>query len=291
MSNTATSNDSGDGSGTSGSKSSNNTTIIVLATLMSIVGALLIAGAVLACIRCRRRRSKLFSRGITPIDDEEIETWKGNRVEKGLGDGAELTTRSEGRQGHQKHESVSSTKKPPSLIVYNRQSEERFQPRSPPPSGGLHGKMSFDGPKMSIDKELPFTPIQARAPNAREGLTDETVPGDQPFIPSPKRQTSRLAKAHPRHPRQAHTRNKSSRSTISLNHTHTEGFHNGYESDAGMTYRASHDQQRYYPQHSGAQSGSSIPPRLSFSDDWPSSGGLSPRPSVVRREDIGRAIG
>lgn len=264
---------------------------------MSIVGALLIAGAILACIRCRRRRSKLFSRGVTPIDDEEIETWKGNRVEKGLGDGAELTPHSESRQGHQKHESVSSTKKPPSVIVYNRRSEERFQPRSPPMSGGLHGKMSFDGGKMSLDKELPFTPIQARAPNAREGLTDETIPGDEPFIPSPKRQTSRLAKAHPRHPRQAHMRNKSSRSTISLNNTYPEGYNqnnnnnNGYESDADMTYRASHDQQRFYPRHLRVLSGSSIAPRLSFSDDWLSSGGLSPRPLIVRREDIGRAIG
>lgn len=291
-SNTASSS-SANGDGSSSSDSGNKTTVIVLATLMSIVGALLIAGAILAIIRCRRRRSTLFSRGITPIDDEEIETWKGNRVEKGLGDGAELTTTSpDSRHGHQKHESVGSTKKPPSVIVYNRRSEERFQPRSPPVSAGLHGKMSFEGRKMSLDKELPFTPIQARAPNAREGLTDETIPGDPSFIPSPKRQTSRLSK-HPRQPRQAHMRNKSSRSTISLNNMYTgDGYHNnGYESDADMAYRASHDQQRFHPHQSRALSGSPITPRLSLTDEWPASGGLSPRPLVVRREDIGRAFG
>lgn len=289
-SNAASSDDSGDGSDDSQSNSGNKTTVIVLATLMSIVGACLIAGAILAFIRCRRRRTKLFSRGITPIDDEEIETWKGNRVEKSLEDGAELTARLESR-GHQKHESVSSTKKPPSLIVYSRRSEERFHPRSPPMTG-LHSKMSFDGGKMSLDKELPFTPIQARAPNAREGLTDEAIPGDQPFIPSPKRQTSRLSKTHPRSPRQAHTRNKSSRSTISLNHIYNmDGYNNqGYESDVDITSRASHDQHRFHPHHSRVLSTSSIPPRLSLSDDWPS-GGLSPRPLIVRREDIGRAIG
>lgn len=270
-------------------------TVIILSTIMSIVGVCLLAGLIYSCIHCRRRRLKLFNRGITPIDDEEIERWKGNRNEKDLEE-ATGQTRLSDRKSHQKQESVSSTKKPASVIVYARQSEER-SPRSPPVQG-YYGKLSLDGRKMSLDKELPFTPIQARAPNAREGLTDKMVPGDEPFIPGPKRQTSRLSKAHsPRHPRQAHARNKSSRSSASLNN-YLEGYggyagysgYGGYESDADMTHRASHEQQTFHSRHSRMFSSSSIPPRLSLSDDWPSHDVISPRP-LIRREDIGRAIG
>jgi hypothetical protein len=72
-----------------------------------------------------------------------------------------------------------------------------------------------------MDKSLPQTPIQARAPNSRPGLTDESVPGDDPFImpQSPKRAAARLAKPPPLSfagafgPRVHHVRGRSSRSS------------------------------------------------------------------------------
>ncbi|KAG8165170.1 hypothetical protein KVR01_005445 [Diaporthe batatas] len=275
--------DNGNGSDSS---DPNRTTIVVLSTVLSVVGVILVVGATLFCLRCRRRRSKLFRRGITPIDDDEIETWKSSRREKELGDDAGLTKYSDSN-GHVKHESVSSTRKSTSVIVYSntRRSEER-SPRSPR-AQFQYGKRSLDGRKISLDKELPQTPIQARAPNAREGLTDDAVPGDDPFIQYPKRQTSRLSKTppnHPQHPRHAHTRTRSSFSLRSL------GDHiRGYDSEVELTPRTSQDCHDYQARrsndhHSRVFSSSSIPPRLSLSNDWPGS-------PQLRQAMIGRAIG
>lgn len=271
----------------SGSSDGNRTTVIVLSTVLSVVGVILVIGAALVCLRCRRRRSKLFRRGITPIDDDEIETWKSRRNEKELGDDAGLTSYGD-NNGHAKHESVSSTRKSTSVIVYSnaRRSEER-SPRSPR-TQFHHGKRSLDGRKISLDKELPQTPIQARAPNAREGLTDDAVPGDDPFVQYPRRQASRLSKMppnqHPQQPRHAHTRTRSSFSLRSL------GDHiRGYDSEVELTPRTSHDYHEYQGRHSNDQhsrvfSSSSIPPRLSLSNDWPGS-------PQLRQDMIGRAIG
>lgn len=273
--------DNGNGSDSS---DLNRTTVIVLSTVLSVVGVILVVGAALFCLRCRRRRSKLFRRGITPIDDDEIETWKSSRREKELGDDAGLTRYGD-NHGHVKHESVSSTRKSTSVIVYSnaRRSEER-SPRSPR-TQFQYGKRSLDGRKISFDKELPQTPIQARAPNAREGLTDDAVPGDDPFIQYPKRQTSRLSKNppnHPQQPRHAHTRTRSSFSLRSL------GDHiRGYDSEVELTPRTSHDCHDYQARRSNDHHSrvfSSIPPRLSLSNDWPG----SPR---LRQDMIGRAIG
>lgn len=264
------------------SSGEDRTTVIILATVLSVFGCLAIGLMVWTCLRCRRRK-RLFNRGITPIGDEEIETWKGhNRAEKGIEtsvpqDSAPTPARPDsGRGGHQQQDSISSVRKPPSVIVYARQSEE-LSPRSPT-TPYYFPKMSLDG-KRSFDKDLPFTPIQARAPNAREGLTDETIPGDDPYIASPRRHPSRLTKG-PRTSvsmgRLAHTRNKSSRSSLSLRNL-AVGV--GYDSDHEI----------YNPGQSRVSS--DVPPLLSLSEDWPAGGGgLSPRP-VLRAEEIGRAIG
>lgn len=268
------------------SSGGDRTTVIVLATVMSIIGCLLIAVGIWVFMRCRRRRSKLFSRGITPIGDDEIETWKGQRTEKGhdMDDGPHSPSqggRTEDDKGHQKSESTTSIKKPPSVIVYARKSEE-WSPRSPTMPDYPFSKTSLDIGKRSFEKELPMTPIQARAPNAREGLTDEAIPGDEPFVSSPKRRGSRLSKGT-RYPNHAHSRTKSNRSSSSLHRLGDRVF--GYESD---DYRPSHE---YYPGHSRVSS-SQDPPRLSLAEDWPAgSGGLSAQPLAVRAEDIGRAIG
>jgi hypothetical protein len=136
------------------------------------------------------------------------------------------------------------------------------------------------------------------APNARVGLTDESVPGDEPYLPGPKRQASRLSKM-PRRGSHQHMRTRSSRS--SLRSFGDYPFHSYYGgSDLELSPRASHEQHPpppFYgssPQserygHSRVYSTSSIPPRTSFGDDVVA-GGLSPRP-LLRDHDIGRAIG
>ncbi|KAF3769131.1 hypothetical protein M406DRAFT_107730 [Cryphonectria parasitica EP155] len=270
-----------------GSSDGSRSTIIILSTVLSTIGLIILAGGIWACLRYRRRRSRLFGRGITPIGDDEIETWKGHRNEKGLGDGNQrhaappFSSSDPNSRGHQKQESTSSTKKPPSVIVYARRSEEQWA-RSPS-TPGHYGQSSWDGGKTSFDKELPFTPIHARAPNAREGLTDEAIPGDVPFVQSPKRQGSRLYKP-PRAPPHAHTRHKSSRSSSSL---HRLG--DGVRYSDVDEYRYSHE--GYQNRSRGCSVSSPPPPRLSLSRDWPDgNGGLSPRP-LVRPDEIGRAIG
>ncbi|KAM7209320.1 hypothetical protein V8F20_000370 [Naviculisporaceae sp. PSN 640] len=279
---------------------SNRTLVITLSSVLSVVGALLILGAILICWRYRRNRKHLFSRGISPIDDDEIATWKVPRNEKAAmmagetdieAEAATAGPASSGPQ-HGKHASTSSVRKPPSVIVYSNahgrgdyrtSQEEGGSPRSFGQSGG---QSPYYG-KSSLDKALPQTPIQARAPNARAGLTDESIPGDDPFLPSPKRHPSRLSKMPPTFSsqRRAHARTRSSRSS-----THSFSGYGHVGSDVGLSSRHSHDNYpSTYRNHSRVYSSSSIPPRLSFGDDGPL-GGLSPRP-VFRDEEIGRAIG
>ncbi|KAK3945326.1 hypothetical protein QBC46DRAFT_433684 [Diplogelasinospora grovesii] len=294
-------------SGSDASDIGNNSTLVItLSTVLSVVGCLLIVGTAVVCWRYRRRRRvPFFSRGISPIDDDEIATWKVARDEK-AGTGGETDVEAAGAAsgaaagagpaaataagtggdrspGHAKHTSTSSAKKAPSVIVYNkghgsRQSADDGSPRST--------NHTSHGGKTSFDKELPQTPIQARAPNARAGLTDESIPGDDPFLPSPKRHPSRLAKMPPHisSPRSVHTRTRSSRSS-------TRSFSGyGYAgSELELAPRHSHDNYQSHNSHSRIYSSSSIPPRLSFGEDGVV-GGLSPRPSF-RDQDIGRAIG
>lgn len=291
---------------------SNRTLIITLSTVLSVVGVLLVVGAMLLCCRYKRRRLPFFNRGISPIDDDEIETWKVNKpaekeaaVAAAAGVYRQDRYTTSGRRSHAKQPSSGSTiKSPPSVIVYQRQSEELASPRSF--TAAPTTRTSRYGARVSLDKDLPGTPAQARAPNARAGLTDETVPGDPSFLPSPRRQTSRLSKPPPaRGASSHHHRTRSSRSSA----TSLRSFmYAGSEMELQMptsprvsndAYRGGghHSQLQHHhssssgsgQQHSRVYSSSSVPPRLSFSDDTALIGGLSPRP--LFRDDIGRAIG
>ncbi|KAK3330187.1 hypothetical protein B0H66DRAFT_597734 [Apodospora peruviana] len=283
---------------------SNRTLVITLSTVLSVVGLLLVVGAILICWKYRRHRAPFFSRGISPIDDDEIATWKVPRNEKAGMTGGETDVEAEGaalgaaagaRDGgsptHAKHASTSSIKKPPSVIVYsNAHGQGGYQgsvDEGSPRSFAQSSTQTTPYGKASFDKALPQTPIQARAPNARAGLTDEAIPGDDPFLPSPKRQPSRLSKMPPgfSSQRRAHTRARSSRSS-----THSFGGYGYASSDVGLSPRHSHDNY-VSPQrtHTRVYSSSSIPPRLSFGDEG-LIGGLSPRP-LFRDDEIGKAIG
>jgi hypothetical protein len=322
---TVTNSSPGDGSssGIDGGMGTNRNLVIILSTVLSVAGVLIIVAAVLICRRYRKGRFPFFTRGVSPIDDDEIATWKVPRNEKGLlpddeaaGGGAVVAgaaaatmagagavtrnSRDSGRgPSHGKHASTSSIKKPPSVIVYANPQGQGGYRRSSDDSSPRSFVSAMDssvarspGQKMSFDKILPQTPIQAKAPNARVGLTDESIPGDVPFIPSAKRQPSRLSKiptglspSQRRH----HVRTRSSRSS-----TRSFGDYAYSASDLGISARHSHD---YVPRsytHNAvnnwqAYSSASIPPRLSFSDESVINGNLSPRP--LFDHEIGRAIG
>ncbi|QBZ55425.1 hypothetical protein PoMZ_00322 [Pyricularia oryzae] len=262
---------------------------ITVASIISAAGVLFIIAGFLLYRRYKQRRPPFFHRGITPIDDEEIESWKISREirdEEKSGGAFEKETGLEasgangnGTQGHTRGaESTSSLKKVPSaVIVYQstpaqqsqpfasgagRQSEE-FSPRS------IHSPLRISkygaygsGGRVSIDRDYPQTPIQARAPNAREGLTDESVPGDVPYLPQTRRHPSRISKLPGPLQQTQSLQHKLRHSKSSTgHHAHARG-------------------------HNRVYSNSETPPRVSFSDDFLN----SPRPLLLR-EDIGRAIG
>ncbi|KAL1843013.1 hypothetical protein VTJ49DRAFT_3327 [Mycothermus thermophilus] len=231
---------SSDGSN-SGTGNDNRTLAIVLSSTVSVFGLVVLVAIIVFCRRRRRhqRGLPLFKRGVSPIDDDEIERWKSPRTEKAgelglptlVGDTdveADAALRKEmGRRGkpspqqHTKNLSTSSVKKPPSVIVYNNPTHTTttVASASAATAAAAAGRYATDAEsrrsfhqshhryhsnsgsrKTSLDKALPQTPIQARAPNSRAGLTDESVPGDDPFImpsPSPRRAPSRLSKPPP----------------------------------------------------------------------------------------------
>lgn len=257
--------------------------MIALSTVLSVVGVVLIVGAICLCYRYRygrlplSRRGPFSRRGITPIDDEEIESWKASR---GIEKSTTIVV--------DKFDFPPPVRKPPSVIVYQNHNE--YQPRasSDVSPRSLYHKRSMDNKSI----ELPHTPVLARAPNARVGLTDDAVEGDLAFLPSPKRQNSRLSKLPPLSPR--HGRNRSSRSSASVGSLRDHWF--GSQIDVELSPRTSADAYARMPssahsdgRHQRIYSDSSIPPRLSL-DEEHRMGGLSPRP-YPRRSEIGIAVG
>lgn len=262
--------------------SQNQIIIIVLTTTIPL--SILVILAIFIRRRIQRRRF-LFNRGITPIDDEEIESWKLNRPdEKKLVIERTIsyppTPHQQQQTQHQQNDSVGSIRKPPSVIVYqqsySRLSDELQSPRS------LYHKRSID---------MAPAQVLARAPNSRPGLTDETVQGDDAYIPPLRRQQSRLAKLPPSassSPRHGRTRSSRSMSVAS---------HQWYGQFSDFQFSTPRQSSEYLPRanrsldlrRQSRKHSHSHPPRMSF-DDEVFLGGLSPRP-LIRKSEIGRAIG
>ncbi|KAH6845245.1 hypothetical protein B0I37DRAFT_179881 [Chaetomium sp. MPI-CAGE-AT-0009] len=296
---------------------SHRTLVICLSAILSAVGLALILGAVFLWRRRRQRRLPFLSRSVSPIDDDEIERWKSPRDEKAKFPAGDTDVEADaafnketGAPSHAKHPSTSSVKKPPSVIVYNRPYDAQGTRQSTDAESRrsfAQNHPAYSG-KTSFDKALPQTPIQARAPNARAGLTDESVPGDEPFIFSPKRSHSRrLSKVPPNSAmgrRVQHARARSSRSSTRSfgEYYYASGSGSRTGSDLELSPRYSQDHAQHSREHSRSHSGprgshsrvyssSSIPPRLSFGDEV-LLGGLSPaRPRFPGEGEIGRAIG
>ncbi|KAH7026574.1 uncharacterized protein B0I36DRAFT_160183 [Microdochium trichocladiopsis] len=240
--------------------------IIILSTV--IPGTVVIVAGLTAflCIR-RRRRGTLFNRGITPIGDDEIATWK-------IGPHSEKEALRPSMPPHHTPTPSTTSFKSPSVIQYTTSARPSFDLTSPVPL--LNKKISIDLP------QFPGTAVLARAPNARSGLTDETVPGDEPFVDTLKRQPSKLSK-----------RQTSSRASLDQRGrgSRTNSLKNSPDHGKSLDLpRQSSDGSR--KGHSRIYSTSSVPPVLSSSECAHFSA-LSPPPppSRGRKEDIGRAIG
>ena len=271
----------------------NRNLIITLSTVLTVV-FVLIAAAIFFALRYRQKRFPFRPRGSSPIDDDEIETWRGSAgpPEKGVFAGPTTwTTVTAGvvPSGHARHVSNTSNKAASAVIVY-RNAEPRSSrissdhaSRSIASTGG-GGPVGLSGyGRASSDNDV-TSPTLARAPNARAGLTDETVPGDPSFITTPKRAAARLSKLPPNSSRSRHSRTHSSRSSTSIRSM----IHGGSELELQVSPRESSDFASSGKTRSRIYSSSSVPPRLSLGDDFLVSA-LSPRPLL--RDSVGRGPG
>ncbi|GAO15913.1 hypothetical protein UVI_02039370 [Ustilaginoidea virens] len=198
--------------------SKQNRTIILATATSSIIIIIIIIIAIGAtlCCRDRRRKARLFRRGITPIDDEEIESWK---VGRGAGEklsedkaGQESRPNPVGCKVHRPSGSIVSVQKPPAVITYPESSQ-------PSPCSSRNRSMALlasrkDGTDVP---SIPIPAVLARAPNSRPGLSDESVQGADAFVAQAKRHPTRLAKNRPLTTR--HERSKSTRATTSPRYT------------------------------------------------------------------------
>ena len=140
--------------------SSNKT--LIIAVVCAVVGALLL-GLVLLGICCcllRRRRKTRKNRVLTPVADDEIDSWKSEKP------------RNPGR-----------TYIP---SQYGRVPSAEHEPVIPPLAAGGRGLAPSIETHPAYRPENPFVPVppspRRSAPNSRSGLTDGTVPGDKPYI-------------------------------------------------------------------------------------------------------------
>ncbi|PHH50152.1 hypothetical protein CFIMG_004941RAa [Ceratocystis fimbriata CBS 114723] len=267
----------------SSSKSSNSDRNLIIALVASISGGVIIISIILILLYRRKRKFSILNRGISPIDDEEIESWK---VSKG-DDGIEKETLASSFNGKSiRMKSVPSAytrpqtpeaavlrnlptlspddlglssthkvacKMAPSSSIATTLPSIPQEPSTPPqrktslkanvtkparikkPAGviiytggpttlneGIFSSPSTSesSPHHKKSMEAPQTPIQARAPNSRPGLTDETVQGDAAYLPSPKRSTTmRISRGHSR----GHSRSDS------------RGYSNGHKHSSSLS--------------------------------------------------------
>lgn len=252
--------------------------MIILTTM--IPSAVLIALATILCCRAHRRKARLFTRAITPIDDEEIQSWKVDRRASEKPSENDVTQDQQSQTGgyhdHRPSTSFRSIQKPASVIIYQSPSQ-------------YNSRLSEDGPmtaltssKENMSVGLPPNPVLARAPNSRPGLTDEAVRGEDAFIPQPKRTTMRLAKLPPS---PHHGRSKSTRAITSPRHAWY-----GQSADLQLPPRRSAD--TYFPATHLASEGvkSLYAPARGSTDEDILLEGLSPCP-LIDESEIGRALG
>jgi hypothetical protein len=232
----------------SSSTTKNHTQTIILVVCFALLGLILIILAMILFRRYRRRQSPFapFSRrGVSPIDDDEIATWRGNTQPMAKTPATHVRNASsivfQPYQGWAWNDSASPDSTSPAI--------------SPPPGSG---------------EALPYPPPPvAHAPNARSGLTDGAIPGAAPFVGPARRQSRRLSKAHSAgHMRSRSRRSSASVSSIREPRTSTSNSQWIEPEDWAVQRKRS---------NSGPRAAKTAVGRTSMGDDV-RPGGLSPRP-------------
>lgn len=277
------------------------TWVIVLATVIPVVVVALLALASLCIYRYRRGRSPFSShpaRGHTPIDDDEIATWRGKHSVIT----AHTRFASEGSSDFHlpiQHGDIEKsgvlTKSRPSQIQVTRSPSWTWSAATTTASPIT--------PKKSLEQMSPPA-VVARAPNSRFGLTDETIPGDEPYISSSPtlKNSSRLHKSRSSSQSQlfntprAKSRGpltKSRASSLSISHSaHERSYSTWYDPEDSIAPAAFPDMTRNSQPVVHSRNWSATDPALNANDDWDfQMGGLSPPPSARMRGMGGRGGG
>ncbi|CAG8950601.1 hypothetical protein HYFRA_00002810 [Hymenoscyphus fraxineus] len=252
--------------------------IIVLSAILGVLALIFLVVAICLVRRYQKGQRPFSHRGATPIDDEEIASWRAPSSEQKAPMLPELP------------------ELPAPVVDANTIGLSHFPGRmwnaQLPQTTPTHSRRP-----SAIIPESPSS--MARSPNSRAGLTDQSIPGDEAYIPSIKRQSSRLTKAPPGHTRtKSRTSSVSNRSIWSYNGPRTPTTNDGKPKERLALTTTWYDPEsdsigREFREY--AQSTSS--PGTSTCDGF-AAGGLSPRPSSRPRlwatnsteKEIGRAI-
>ncbi|KAJ8061014.1 hypothetical protein OCU04_010092 [Sclerotinia nivalis] len=250
-------------SSTAGSSASSgisrNTLIIILASVLGTLGIILVSIAIYLFIRYRRNRS-FTGRGVTPIDDSEIESWRRSGNERKVFMGEDLVFDKEtGGRDYIQSNTIQMTHSP------------GWTWTASPTSSRTRSTFYPSG----ISSYVPDSPtFLAQAPNARIGLTDEVMPGAEPFIKPAERRRSRLSKSG------GHSRTKSRRSSVSGRSMWSIKSGNGGElkglkaNDRVATWYDPEDDFRIHRHYSHRDYNDS--PAMSFQEMAPGPGTLAP---------------
>ncbi|KAH8662997.1 hypothetical protein BGZ60DRAFT_412465 [Tricladium varicosporioides] len=240
------------------------TLIIVLSVVLGVVAILLVLSAAFLASRYFKRQRPFSHRGASPINDDEIASWR----EPGF---------------EQKKHVIQA---PPPVKEANIGLAQFPGWRWNAPPANIQPVYS----PSSVAQSPSF-----RAPNSRAGLTDETIPGAAPFIPPPKRQNSRLSKTPP-----GHSRTRSRRSSASNKSMWSHHGNSSVDLDWKPSPRSARHPTWYDPEDNNVgrefrdMDQTSSSPGTSIFDGL-AAGGLSPRPASRSRpwgqdKEIGRAI-
>ncbi|KFY19404.1 hypothetical protein V493_07974 [Pseudogymnoascus sp. VKM F-4281 (FW-2241)] len=188
-------------------RENHRTLVIVLSAVFGSLAIFMIASATVFVIRWRRN-PKYHRRGISPVDDEEIERWRGRK---------ETYTEAPAQSPPKSHRRQSS-----SVVIVSH-----------PPGWTWSAEPSPFGSRNSGETALSPPPMVARAPNSRSGLTDGAILGADPFVPPVRRPSARLAK---------HGRNQSRKSSFSASipERMSTDHSRHYRDDSKKSFQAEH---------------------------------------------------
>ncbi|KFY51629.1 hypothetical protein V497_08970 [Pseudogymnoascus sp. VKM F-4516 (FW-969)] len=184
--------------------------VIVVSAVFGSLALFMVVSATVFVIRWKRNPKYHRNRGNSPVDDEEIERWRGRK---------ETYTEAPGRNtpNPKQHKRQSS-----SVVIVSH-----------PPGWTWNAEPSPFGSRNSGETALSPPPMVARAPNSRSGLTDGAILGADPFVPPVRRQSTRLAK---------HGRNQSRKSSFSASipERPSTDVPRHYRDDSKKSFQAEH---------------------------------------------------